>query len=30
MNSMYLITRALDGNPIPIEEMKKYEEDYVY
>lgn len=30
MNSMYLITRALDGNPVLIEEMKKYEEDYVY
>lgn len=28
MNSMYLITRALDGNPVSIEEMKKHEEDY--
>lgn len=30
MNSMYLIMRALDGNPVSIEEMKKYEDDYVY
>lgn len=30
MNSMYLIARALDGNPVSVEEMKKYEEDYVY
>lgn len=28
MNSMYLITRALDGKPVTIAEMKKHEQDY--
>lgn len=28
MNSMYLITRALDGKTVTIAEMKKHEQDY--
>lgn len=30
MNSMYLITRALNENPVSMEEMKEHDEDYNY
>lgn len=30
MNSMVLISRALAGNPVSLDEMKKYDKDYNY